>query len=113
MAYSEAIEVRGYRRNCDCAMCGHPLLYLPKQHKLICSCSAITGDVDDMELRTLWHPLQKPVLLWSCGCITFNDRDKDREAFFLHPCSPECPVVEEVLRGSKELGHPVELRRST
>ncbi|MDH5460988.1 MAG: hypothetical protein OEX09_02010, partial [Candidatus Bathyarchaeota archaeon] len=109
----EAVEVKGYRRNWDCACCGHPLLYLPRQHKLICSCSARTGDVDVIELRTLWHPLSKPVLLWSCGCVSFNDRDQDKEAFFINPCSATCIVVEEVLRKSKELGHPVELRRRT
>ena len=115
MAYREALEVKGYRRNWDCACCGHPFLYLPKQHKLICSCDTgdVTGDVPDIELRTLWHPLSKPVLLWSCGCITFNYMDSGREAFFINPCSASCIVVEEVLRKTRELGHPVELRRST
>ena len=113
MAYSQAVEVRAYRRNWDCACCGHPFLYLPNQHKLICSCATVRGAVDDMELRTLWHPLRKPVLYWSCGCLTFTDREQDQETFFLHPCSSECPVVEEVLRKSKELNIPVELWRST
>jgi hypothetical protein len=107
------VEVRGYRRNWDCACCGHPLLYLPSLHELICSCGLVDGDVPDIELRTLWHPISQPMLLWSCGCVTFTDRDKDKEVFFINPCSPECPVLEEVLRGSKELGHPVEFRRST
>lgn len=105
-------EVKGYRRNWDCGVCGHPVVYLILRgiaNKVVCSCGVVEDEVSELELRSLWHPLREKVLLWSCGCITFTDR----EGFFINPCSPECPVLKEILRQTRELGHKLEIRGRT